>query len=455
MMQQDTKDAALDLWLGKAVPRYTSYPAAPHFHDGITAQSYQEWLQAVPEDAGLSLYLHIPFCEKLCWFCGCTTFITSHYKPIQQYLANLKEEIRLVSHYLSGRPLVKHIHFGGGSPSILQEADFGELMGALRDHFTIAADAEIAIEIDPRTLTKTKAELYGKCGINRASLGVQDFHPAVQEAIHRVQSFGLVKQACIWLQDAGIGLLNMDLIYGLPHQTVVTFSETVEKTLELEPARLALFSYAHVPWVKKHQSVIDTQTLPNDHEKLTIYTEASRIIEKAGFTPIGIDHFARDGDDLVEALRQNRLKRNFQGYTTDKGNILIGLGLSSIGAFPQGYVQNQVSASRYQEAIQQGTLPVFKGIASGSEDRLRKQVIDTLMCYLEADPNQIAALNGKPADYFAREMELLEPFRDAGIITINEGQVALATGHRMAVRAICAIFDQYIAKGEGRYSKVA
>ena len=450
-MQKDSTS----LWLGKPVPRYTSYPTAPHFKEGFTAEAYAFWLRELPESASLSLYLHIPFCEKLCWFCGCTTSITSKYEPVKRYLETLKKEIALVSSHIVHPLSVHHIHFGGGSPTMLHEDDFSSLMQTLRTCFNIAADVEIAVEIDPRTMTKEKADAYGKCGVNRASIGVQDFDSKVQEAIHRVQPFAVVKQACDWLREAGIQSLNMDLIYGLPYQTGASFSDTLEQTLKLQPERLALFSYAHVPWVKKHQRVIDTETLPDDMTKLAMYQNSSRLFKNAGYISIGIDHFSRVDDELAIALKNHSLKRNFQGYTADDGDVLIGLGLSSIGSLPQGYIQNQITSSHYQKAIEQGQLPVMKGITVTQEDQLRKQVIDNLMCFMDVSPADIAIEHGKHSDYFAVEMDMLKPFCNAGIITIFNGRITLVTEHRMAVRAVAAVFDQYMANSNGKYSKVA
>jgi oxygen-independent coproporphyrinogen III oxidase len=335
----------------RPVPRYTSYPAAPHFHAGVGPDTYRGWLARLPDDAPLSLYLHIPFCHALCWYCGCHTTIARRYRPVAEYLGLLLAELDLVGTALGERRPVSHIHFGGGTPTMLAPADLLALGERLRARFEIRSDAEFAVEIDPRPLTRETVNALVAMGVNRASLGVQDVNPEVQRAINRWQPFIVVERVVDRLRDAGISGINFDLMYGLPHQTVERVLQSIEAAVQLRPARVALFGYAHVPWMRRHQRLIDESTLPDTMERAAQSEAAADRLATAGYVAIGVDHFALPDDSLALALRQGRLRRNFQGYTTDRAPALLGFGASAIGSLPQGYVPNAVSIPKYREAI--------------------------------------------------------------------------------------------------------
>jgi oxygen-independent coproporphyrinogen-3 oxidase len=319
----------------RPVPRYTSYPTAPHFHAGIGAARAAAWLEALPAASRLSLYFHIPFCRSLCWFCGCHTKITNRTAPVERYLETMLAEIAVAAKHLGRGRTVAHIHLGGGSPRLLSPDDLRRLAAALHRDFTVAPDAEFAIEIDPRTVDEARAAALGEIGVNRASLGVQDFDPAVQRAINRVQPLELTARVAGLLRGHGITRLNLDLMYGLPLQSTAGFAATVETALALAPDRIALFGYAHVPWMKKHQALIDTAALPDAWQRWCQARAAARRLEQAGYAAIGLDHFAKPQDALACAAAAGTLRRNFQGYTADPADALVGFGASAIGALPR------------------------------------------------------------------------------------------------------------------------
>ena len=324
----------------KRVPRYTSYPTAPHFHPGINAAAYERWLTAIGPDAALSLYFHVPFCHEMCWYCGCHTKIVRRYEPIGDYAATMADEVALIGGLLETRPPVTHLHWGGGTPTILSADDLERLMGEIRGRFNVAPDAEIAVEMDPRTMTGDRVRALAQAGVNRASLGVQDFNEHVQKAINRIQPFEMTAQVVEWLRAAGIGAINFDLMYGLPYQAVDDVLRTVDLAVELQPDRMAVFGYAHVPWMKTHQKMIPDESLPGAWQRFEQAEAAAARLAERGYRRIGLDHFGLETDPMTEALDRGRLHRNFQGYTTDEARTLIGFGASSIGALPQGYVQN-------------------------------------------------------------------------------------------------------------------
>jgi oxygen-independent coproporphyrinogen-3 oxidase len=434
------------------VPRYTSYPTAPHFHAGIGEATYREWLAALPPGAPLSLYIHIPFCDTLCWFCGCNTTVVNSYAPVAGYHALLAREIDMVAAALPAGHPVTHVHFGGGSPTLLQPDDLRDLDRRLRHNFDVAPGAEIAIEIDPRGFAPDLAEALAGIGINRASIGVQDCDPAVQRAINRHQPAEVTAQAVRLLRDVGIRALNIDLIYGLPHQTVTGLERTIETVLPLDPDRLAIFGYAHVPHFKKHQSLIPTAALPGLEERFAQAEAAQKMLRARGFVPIGIDHFARPSDLLAVAQSSGRLARNFQGYTTDAAAALIGLGASAIGSLPQGYVQNFADVPSWRAALLRGVLPTAKGVALTAADRLRRAVIERLMCDLEVDLDRIAAGLGQSRTMLADSVRSLEPFVRDGIATFKAGRLTIAPEWRAATRLICAAFDAHLDSGARKHA---
>jgi oxygen-independent coproporphyrinogen III oxidase len=425
------------------VPRYTSYPTAPHFHAGITGETLRGWLAELPPGMPLSLYLHVPFCDTLCWFCGCHTTVVNRYGPVAAYLDDLYAEIALIGPLLGGHP-VRFIHWGGGSPTILTPADVRALKGALAAHFEIAADADFAVEIDPRGLSDEMVAALAEAGVNRASIGVQDCDDTVQKAINRIQPFAETERVVEALRAAGISALNIDLIYGLPHQTLENVARTIEMSLTLKPQRFAVFGYAHVPNFKKHMLLIPQAALPDAGDRLAQFELAHERLRAAGYLPIGLDHFALPDDSLAVAQRAGRLMRNFQGYTSDAAPALIGLGASSISSLPQGYVQNRSEVPAWRKAVAAGALPVARGVALSVEDKLRRAVIGQLMCYLAVD---LAAF-GKTAADFPAEMAALQPLLAEGFVRLDGARLIVPPEARAAVRLVASVFDAYLNQGK-------
>jgi oxygen-independent coproporphyrinogen-3 oxidase len=430
------------------VPRYTSYPTAPHFHAGVTGEIFRGWLAALPQGMALSLYLHVPFCDTLCWFCGCHTKIVNHYSPLKSYLDLLLSEIETVAAIIGPGHPVTHIHWGGGSPTMLSPDDVKTLAAALAAHFTIAPDAEFAIEIDPRGLQDEMIAALAEAGVNRASIGVQDCDETVQRAINRIQPFEVTLSAVERLRAAGIGALNIDLIYGLPHQTQANVAHTIDMALTLAPQRFAVFGYAHVPHFKKHMQLIDETALPDAQERLAQFELAHALLSASGYAAIGLDHFAQPDDSLALAQQAGKLARNFQGYTTDDAPALVGLGASSISALPGGYAQNKAEVPDYRKAILAGELSVARGIALTDDDRLRRAIIERLMCDLAVDLDAVAAPFGKSAADFRPELATLAPYTEQGIVEIAGGRLTVPPAARAAVRLVAAAFDSYLGKSQ-------
>ena len=435
------------------VPRYTSYPTAPHFSETVDAARYKEWLGALDPATGLSLYFHIPFCDSMCWFCGCYTKIVKRYEPVREYLDSLLAEIDLVSAALPGRFKARHLHWGGGSPTMLKGPDWLEIITRLRSRFDVEADAEIAVELDPRTATEEYVEALAAAGVNRTSIGVQDFDAEVQEAINRIQPFEMTERVVGWLRKHGIRQVNMDLMYGLPKQDTARVLREVELAAGLKPARVALFGYAHVPWMKSHQKMIDEAALPGTEERWEQFTAASDRLVQLGYVPVGLDHFALPDDSLAQALKAGSLHRNFQGYTTDRGQVLIGMGASAIGQLPQGYVQNTLPLKDYRTAIAEGRFAIHKGLALSAEDRLRADVIERLMCDLAVDLKPIRARHGVDANHFAADIKKLEPLAADGLLILDGEKVTITESGRAFVRLAAAAFDAYLEQGQKRHSK--
>lgn len=435
------------------VPRYTSYPTAPHFHEGIDAEVYRGWLGAVPRDEKMSLYLHVPYCTRMCWYCGCHTKVVRQYGPVGDYAKVLGREVALVADAVPEGPQVTHVHWGGGTPTMLSSEDFTALMETLRTRFAFAARAEVAVEIDPRTLTEDKAVALAKAGVTRASLGVQDFNDIVQQAINRIQPFEMSADVVGWLRGAGIEAINFDLMYGLPHQTVELVVHTVDLAVKLEPDRLALFGYAHVPWMKTHQRMIDEATLPGAAERLHQAEAAAERLAEHGYRRIGLDHFARAGDSLTRALDEGRLRRNFQGYTDDQASTLLGFGASAIGSLSQGYVQNAVPFGAYADAVKAGRLAVTRGVEVDADDRVRRAVIERLMCDLTVDLGALGQGLEAPPGGFAEELSALAPLARDGLVEVEGSRIHITDTGQPLMRTVCAVFDRYLATGKGRHSR--
>ncbi|MCR9056572.1 MAG: oxygen-independent coproporphyrinogen III oxidase [Rhodobacteraceae bacterium] len=443
------------------VPRYTSYPTAPHFHDGVTAETYADWLGAISRDDSLSLYLHVPYCRELCHYCGCHTKATRQDAPLKTYAATLGQEIGLISEHLKEAGPVRHIHWGGGTPSLLPRQSLIDLTDLLRDRFDLSPDLEHAIELDPRLVTEDLAETLAQVGINRSSLGVQDFDPDVQKAIGRVQPYEIVAKATRFLRSAGLNALNFDLMYGLPGQSRDTILDTVDKTLSLAPGRIALFGYAHVPWMRKHQRLIDETALPSAAQRLELADLARAELLNAGYVAIGLDHFARADDSMAIALADGSLKRNFQGYTTDQGEQLVGFGVSSIGKMSRGFIQNLPDVGNWRRSILAGELPVSKGLALSADDRMRGRIIEELMTNYACDLAPVCERYGLSLRDLETALDTLQDLITDGMVALDFGandnvRVSVTETGRPYVRLAAAAFDAYLAEsqatGKARHS---
>jgi oxygen-independent coproporphyrinogen-3 oxidase len=417
-------------------PRYTSYPTAVQFTPAVTAETYLGWLAELPVDDPVSLYLHIPFCHRLCWYCGCNTRAVTRHEPVRDYVKFLVDEIAIIARALPARLSVDAVHFGGGTPNILTDAELGVIFAALRGAFTFTPNVEIAVEIDPALLTRDWVRAAASRGLSRASLGVQTLDPEVQRAVNRVESFEHISQGVGWLREFGIGSINLDLMYGLPHQTVANVLSSLNQVLTLRPERLALFGYAHVPWMKTHQKLLEESAMPGASERLD-QSEAA-----AGFVQIGIDQFALPTDDLALAQAEQRLHRNFQGYTADAARTLIGLGVSAIGSLPQGYVQNISQEVGWRAGVAAGTPPIARGVPVTADDRFRAEIIERLMCDFEVDLADVCA-----------ERNLIADLAGDGLVEMRGDRLIVAAAGRAVVRTVCAAFDVYFAKGAGRHSR--
>jgi oxygen-independent coproporphyrinogen-3 oxidase len=437
----------------RPLPRYTSYPTAPHFGAEVNADVYRAWLGALSPDTETSLYLHVPFCRSMCWYCGCHTTITARDEPIARYLAALHQEIRLVADAIPGKLSARHVHFGGGTPTLMQPDQFIALMDVLRDCFLIESGSEVAIEIDPRTLEPEMIEALAAGGVTRASLGVQSFDPVVQKAINRIQSREQTAAATEGLRAAGIRAVNFDLIYGLPHQSIASCLETVKQAVALAPDRFAVFGYAHVPDFKRHQRKIEETALPGGSERHAQAEAIADALVAAGYVRVGLDHFARPGDSLAQALSSGTLHRNFQGYTTDACDSLLGFGASSIGRLPQGYVQNAVLIGDYQRRIADGALAASKGRACAPEDRLRAAVIERIMCDYRVDLGEVCARFGADPDALADKASGLDGLIADGIARRERNVIMLDDRARPLVRVLAAAFDEYLGRAPARHSR--
>ena len=429
---------------GAPVPRYTSYPTAPHFHDGIDSTRFEAWLADLPKETDLSLYLHVPFCDTLCWFCGCHTKIVQRYQPVADYVTLLRQEIALLAERLGSGHRVTRVHFGGGSPSLLTPADLSGLFTDLRTAFDFAPDAEIAIEIDPRDLSDETVASLAAVGVTRASFGVQDINPEVQQAINRIQPPEVTASAVRRLRDAGVGGINLDLMYGLPYQSLERVLASVASGIALRPDRVALFGYAHVPGFKKHQRMIPEDALPTPEDRWAHSEAAADALMEAGYRRIGFDHFAHPDDPMAKAFDAGELRRNFQGYVDDDAACQLGLGASAIGALPQGYVQNAVPLHDYRDAITDGHFAVSRGIALDDDDRLRRDLINRVMCDLQTEI---------PASGFGVERARLQSMAADGLIEMTQRGFTVTERGRPLLRSIAAVFDRYLAGSGAKHSQ--
>ena len=437
-------------------PRYTSYPPATEFTDRVNQEDYKrELLKSNEEGRPLSLYFHIPFCESACWFCGCNVII-SHRKDVsRRYLDYVYREMEMLSNYLDNSRKVVQLHWGGGTPNFLTNEEIKELFGKIREFFQISEDAEISVEIDPRYLSEGQLETLREVGFNRISMGLQDLDEEVQRAINRVQPESLMKNVMKRLRELGFKSINIDLIYGLPYQNPDKFRITLEKTINLDPDRLAIFNFAYVPWLKPLQRKIDPATLPPPQDKLTILQMSIDMLQTAGYVFIGMDHFAKPDDELAIAQREGTLWRNFQGYTTKKGVDLIGIGATSIGMLYGSYFQNYKTIREYYLAIDSGNLPIMRGFILSHEDIIRREVIMDLMCNFVVDFDKIERqFNIDFQEHFSNELEELKEMEKDGLIKINNRKIEVMPEGRLLIRNIAMVFDEYLKqKRELRFSR--
>ena len=443
----------------KAGPRYTSYPTALELHDGFTEAHYRaEIVKSNALGGPLSLYFHIPFCDTVCFYCACNKIVTKNRQHAEPYLANLLKEIALQGSLFDSNRVVNQLHWGGGTPTFLNAQQMQQLMDATRQHFSLKEDdtGEYSIEIDPRETNSETIKHLRSLGFNRISLGVQDFDPAVQKAVNRLQTeaqtFGVLEQA----RAEGFRSTNIDLIYGLPLQTVESFSKTLDKVLQVSPDRFSIFNYAHMPSSFKTQRQINDADMPNAKVKLDILQMVGQKLLAAGYVYIGMDHFAKPDDELAIAQREGKLYRNFQGYSTHSDCDLIGFGITSIGRVGDVYSQNVKDLESYEQLLSQQKLPVFKGVALDDDDKCRAAVITQLICNFQLTFSQIErAYAIRFAEYFSLELEALKPMQADGLLNLTEEGIEVLSAGRFLIRNICMVFDKYLAqKHQQQFSKV-
>ena len=453
-------DAKLIRRYDKSGPRYTSYPTAVQFHEGFDEARYKELAAATNQESHprpLSLYFHIPFCNTVCYYCGCNKIVTKDRTRAAPYLDRLHKEIALQGELFDRSRPVDQLHWGGGTPTFISHDEMRTLMNKTREHFSLHEDdrGEYSIEVDPREVGPGSLPLLRELGFNRLSMGVQDFNPLVQKAVNRIQSreqtLGVLNEA----RELGFRSINMDLIYGLPHQSVSSFSETLREVIDADPDRLSVFNYAHLPEMFKPQRRINVEDLPSPEEKLNILQAAINLLIEAGYVYIGMDHFAKPGDELAVAQREGSLYRNFQGYSTHASCDMIGMGVTSIGSVGNSFSQNARTEDEYHAALDQDRLPIFRGYELNDDDVLRREVITQLICHFRLDFSAIEQQYKITfADYFAAELGILTKMQADGLLNLSESGIEVTPAGVLLIRNICMVFDAYLGSREQRYSKV-
>jgi oxygen-independent coproporphyrinogen III oxidase len=428
-------------------PRYTSYPTAPMFSPEFTAGDFKNEIIKTNKnnDRPLSLYFHFPFCAKLCYFCGCTMRVTHDRKLISQYNDYIKKEIDLIAPLVSKGRKVVQMHWGGGTPSYLLPEEIRDVGNYIRDRFDFAEEIEASVEIDPRNMVRDHIEAFAEVGFNRTSFGVQDFNLQVQQAINRVQSEEITRQVVLWARELGFESVNLDLIYGLPYQTLETFSETVDKVIDISPDRIAVFNYAHVPWLKKHQSVMNQDAMPSPDQRLAILKMTSEKLTDAGYEYIGMDHFAKPTDELAIAQKEGTLYRNFQGYSTKAGADLYAFGMSAISQFENIYAQNQKDFKAYYASADSGQLATRVGYRMTKDDHIRKETIMQLMCNLKIDKRRVEREFGIDFEvYFRNDIPKLDQFIREGLVVNEPDKIRVIDSGILIIRNIAMCFDAYL-----------
>lgn len=434
-------------------PRYTSYPTAPQWSDSVGEAEYRQALARVSPDDSLALYVHLPFCEKLCYYCGCNIQITHDKSRSRSYVEQVISELGLVADNLRSKAMVQ-ISWGGGTPTFLTLDEIRALQTAILSHFTLQPGAEVSIEIDPRVTTEAQLRLLREIGFNRTSLGVQDFNPQVQEAVNRIQPAEQTRAILDLCRSLGFEGINFDLIYGLPFQTFESFELTVDQVIAMRPDRIALYNYARLPSLLKHQSILEKHPMPDADARVAIFTMALDRLTAAGYLAIGMDHFALKQDSLSRALEEGSLYRNFMGYTVRHANHLIGVGASSIGEVGGGFFQNIKKASEYEAAIAGGRLPTQRGMVLSDDDLRRKWIIQSLMCRFQLDPTEFERTFGASfGKDFETELQSLRPFEGDGILEAHSGKYAVTELGRLFVRNVAMVFDAYLSRQKATFSR--
>jgi oxygen-independent coproporphyrinogen-3 oxidase len=453
-------DAELIRRYDQSGPRYTSYPTAAQFHDDIAEDEYKKWAQHSNEDPiprHLSLYFHIPFCDTVCFYCACTKVVTKDHTRANTYLEYLYKEITLQGKLFDRDRIVEQLHWGGGTPTFLNVAQIRELMAVIHHNFTLRTDdkGEYAIEIDPRSVDREKLKVLRETGFNRVSLGVQDFNPDIQKAVNRIQSEEMTRTATETARALGFRSVNIDLMYGLPLQSIETFGETLRQTVAINPDRIAVYNYAHLPARFKPQRRITESELPSPDEKLDILQYTIQFLTESGYVYIGMDHFARPDDELAIAQNKGGLHRNFQGYSTHADCDLVGMGMSAIGQVCDNYIQNVTSLEEYYQLLDAGTLPLNRGIELEPDDLLRREIITQLMCHFMLDiKTLVEKWNFDFTSHFTQELTELREMQSDGLLTVTEDTLEIRPAGRLLVRNICMVFDRYLRQGSGDFSKV-
>ncbi len=434
----------------KPGPRYTSYPTAPCFSTEFGPPEFEAEIVRTNESSDapdLSLYFHMPFCDTLCYFCGCTMIITRNRARIDEYLDFMALEIAMIAKLVNKGRKVAQLHWGGGTPTYLDPDQIRRIFGVISDNFDFHDDAEIGVEIDPRGMTGEHFDALREVGFNRASMGVQDFNPKVQEAVNRLQPEELTRWAYESLRTRGFESINLDLIYGLPFQTRATFEDTLERIVDISPDRLAVFNYAHVPWMKKHQRIIEEDSLPNASEKLRLLKSTIETLTGSGYAYIGMDHFAKPDDSLTRAFEQKKLYRNFQGYSTKSGCDLYALGMSSISQLDSVYAQNVKELPEYYASLQAGKLPVERGYRLNRDDQIRRHVITRLMCDFELSKQEVEDRFSLDFDaYFDESLAKLEPLQQDKLLEFENGKINVTQMGQLLIRNIAMAFDTYLGE---------
>ncbi len=435
------------------VPRYTSYPTAPQFTRNIGPSHFRDWISAIPAGDAISLYIHVPFCRRLCWFCACRTQGTQSEDPVRAYAQTILDEIALLKTAIAPGVRLSRLHWGGGTPTLMPAETIRRVAEAVFSAFPLAEGGEFSVEIDPNEIDVPRMDALAEAGLNRASIGVQDFDPDIQRVIGREQSYELTRRAVDMIRDRGIASLNADILYGLPDQDPDRIARTVGQLITLDPDRVALYGYAHVPWMAKRQVMIPEEKLPGPQERLRLFEVARDMFTAEGYAEIGIDHFARPCDGLARAQSEGRLRRNFQGYTDDQAGVLIGLGASSISRFPQGYAQNTPATGAHVAAIRDGRFSTMRGHAFSPEDHWRARMIEALMCDFEIRAKEFIEEHGFTPSGLAA---LLAPVaREFGDMVEHDAQGLRIPPHcRALTRMVAQRFDAYEMAASGHSSAI-